>query len=245
MEPVIRVEHLQKFFGENEVLKDINFTINEGEVISIIGSSGSGKSTLLRCMNLLERPTAGKLYYRNVEILESQHNVDEYRTKVGMVFQGFHLFKNKNVLENCTIAPIKVLNESNEVAKERALSLLSKVGMEAYIHARPDQLSGGQQQRVAIARALTMRPDVLLFDEPTSALDPEMVGEVLKVMRDLAHTGLTMVVVTHEMEFAREVSDRVVFMDQGVIAEVGTPEAIFNHPTQQRTAEFLQRYLNQ
>ncbi|MGX7348851.1 amino acid ABC transporter ATP-binding protein [Dolosicoccus paucivorans] len=245
MEPIIRVEHLQKFFGDNEVLKDINFTINEGEVISIIGSSGSGKSTLLRCMNLLEQPTAGKLYYRDLEVLESQHNVDDYRTKVGMVFQGFHLFKNKNVLENCTVAPIKVLKESKEEVEERALSLLSKVGMDAYINARPDQLSGGQQQRVAIARALTMRPDVLLFDEPTSALDPEMVGEVLKVMRDLAHTGLTMVVVTHEMEFAREVSDRVVFMDQGVIAEVGTPREIFNNPTHERTAEFLKRYLDQ
>ena len=243
MEKVIDIQHLSKSFGANEVLKDIDFSVKKGEVVCIIGSSGSGKSTLLRCVNLLEKPTSGKIVYNGENILDYKHDIFAYRTKLGMVFQQFNLFANHNVLSNCTVGQIKILKRSKEQAEQVALKYLKTVGMEQFINAKPVQLSGGQKQRVAIARALSMEPDVMLFDEPTSALDPEMVGEVLKVMKDLAESGLTMLVVTHEMEFAKEVSDRVVFMDAGVIAEEGTPEQIFNNPTQDRTREFLKRIL--
>ncbi|WP_285857260.1 amino acid ABC transporter ATP-binding protein [Caldibacillus thermoamylovorans] len=245
METMISVQHLSKSFGTHEVLKDINFSVKKGEVVSIIGSSGSGKSTLLRCINLLEKPTGGEIIYKGENILDDKHNVNQYRTKLGMVFQQFNLFNNHDVLNNCMVGQVKVLKRSKEEAQKLAMKYLKVVGMDQYIHAKPKHLSGGQKQRVAIARALCMEPDVMLFDEPTSALDPEMVGEVLKVMKELAESGLTMLVVTHEMEFAREVSDRVVFMDKGVIAEEGTPEQIFNHPTQERTREFLKRTLKQ
>lgn len=241
---VVSVKHLNKVFGTHEVLKDISFEVEAGEVVTIIGSSGSGKSTLLRCVNLLEQPTSGEIHYNGQNVLGEDTNIYEYRTHLGMVFQQFNLFNNLNVLENCTVGPIKVLKKSKEEAEEIAKSFLEKVGMSAYLNARPRQLSGGQKQRVAIARALSMQPDVLLFDEPTSALDPEMVGEVLETMKSLAHTGLTMIIVTHEMEFARDVSDRVIFMDKGVIAEEGTPEQIFTNPQQERTKEFLNRVLN-
>ena len=243
METIITIQHLSKSFGTHEVLKDINFSVKKGEVVSIIGSSGSGKSTLLRCINLLEKPTGGEIIYKGENILNDKHNVNQYRTKLGMVFQQFNLFNNHDVLNNCMVGQVKVLKRSKEEAQKLAMKYLKVVGMDQYIHAKPKHLSGGQKQRVAIARALCMEPDVMLFDEPTSALDPEMVGEVLKVMKELAESGLTMLVVTHEMEFAREVSDRVVFMDKGVIAEEGTPEQIFNHPTQERTREFLKRTL--
>ncbi len=241
MERIIEIKHLSKSFGTNEVLKDIDFYVNKGEVISIIGSSGSGKSTLLRCVNLLEEPSGGEIIYQGENILDNNHDLNMYRTKLGMVFQQFNLFNNLNVIDNCTVAQIKVLGRSKEEAREMAMKYLKVVGMDQYINAKPKQLSGGQKQRVAIARALSMEPDVILFDEPTSALDPEMVGEVLKVMKDLAETGLTMLVVTHEMEFASQVSDRVVFMDKGVIAEEGSPEEIFNNPREERTKEFLGR----
>ena len=243
MEKIIDVNHLKKSFGTNEVLKDINFHVNKGEVVSIIGSSGSGKSTLLRCINLLEKPTGGEIIYRGENVLNDGHDINKYRAHLGMVFQSFNLFNTLNVLKNCTIGQLRVLNKKEEEAKDIAIKNLKTVGMDKYINARPNQLSGGQQQRVAIARALSMEPDVLLFDEPTSALDPETVGEVLKVMNTLAKSGLTMVVVTHEMEFARDVSDRVIFMDKGVIAEEGTPEQIFNQPKEARTREFLKRFL--
>ncbi len=243
MEKIIDIQHLSKAFGSHEVLKDIDFSVNKGEVVCIIGSSGSGKSTLLRCVNLLEKPSGGRIIYNGEDILDDRHDIYAYRTKLGMVFQQFNLFNNHNVLSNCTIGQIKVLKRSRVDAERVALKYLEIVGMEQYIHAKPKQLSGGQKQRVAIARALSMEPDVMLFDEPTSALDPEMVGEVLKVMKELAESGLTMLIVTHEMEFAREVSDRVVFMDKGVIAEEGTPEQIFNNPAQERTREFLKRTL--
>ena len=242
-EAVISIQNLSKTFGTNEVLKDISFEVKQGEVVTIIGSSGSGKSTLLRCVNLLEKPTSGKIFYNGQNILEHDKSIYEYRTHVGMVFQQFNLFNNLNVLENCIVGPMKVLKQSKEEAEKIAKEFLEKVGMAAYINAKPRQLSGGQKQRVAIARALSMQPDVLLFDEPTSALDPEMVNEVLETMKSLAHTGLTMIVVTHEMGFAKEVSDRVVFMDKGVIAEEGTPEQIFENPQVDRTKEFLGRVL--
>ena len=242
-EAVISIQNLSKTFGTNEVLKDISFEVKRGEVVTIIGSSGSGKSTLLRCVNLLEKPTSGKISYNGQNILEHDKSIYEYRTHVGMVFQQFNLFNNLNVLENCIVGPMKVLKKSKEEAEKIAKEFLEKVGMSAYINAKPRQLSGGQKQRVAIARALSMQPDVLLFDEPTSALDPEMVNEVLETMKSLAHTGLTMIVVTHEMGFAKEVSDRVVFMDKGVIAEEGTPEQIFENPQVDRTKEFLGRVL--
>ena len=242
-EAVISIQNLSKTFGTNEVLKDISFEVKQGEVVTIIGSSGSGKSTLLRCVNLLETPTSGKIFYNGQNILEHEKSIYEYRTHVGMVFQQFNLFNNLNVLENCIVGPMKVLKKSKEEAEKIAKEFLEKVGMSAYINAKPRQLSGGQKQRVAIARALSMKPDVLLFDEPTSALDPEMVNEVLETMKSLAHTGLTMIVVTHEMGFAKEVSDRVVFMDKGVIAEEGTPEQIFENPQVDRTKEFLGRVL--
>ena len=243
MEKVIDIRHLNKSFGTHEVLRDIDFSVNKGEVVCIIGSSGSGKSTLLRCINLLEKPSGGEIICNGENILDNKHNIYEYRTKLGMVFQQFNLFNNHNVLSNCTVGQIKVLKRNKEEAEKIAMKYLTLVGMAEYIHAKPKQLSGGQKQRVAIARALSMEPDVLLFDEPTSALDPEMVGEVLKVMKELAEAGLTMLVVTHEMGFAEEVSDRVVFMDKGVIAEQGTPEEIFKHPKEERTREFLKRTL--
>jgi len=245
LETILEVRHLHKRFGDHEVLKDISFSVGKGEVVCIIGSSGSGKSTLLRCINLLEKPTGGQILYRGKNILDDQHNVYQYRQKLGMVFQQFNLFNNHNVLGNCTVGQIKLLKRSRAEAERIALEYLRVVGMEQYIHAKPRQLSGGQKQRVAIARALAMEPDVMLFDEPTSALDPEMVGEVLKVMKKLAESGLTMLVVTHEMGFAREVADRVIFMDQGVIAEEGPPEEIFSNPKQERTREFLKRILDQ
>lgn len=243
MEKIIEVQHLSKSFGTHEVLKDIDFTVKSGEVVCIIGSSGSGKSTLLRCINLLEQPTGGKIIYKGENILDDKHDIYKYRTKLGMVFQQFNLFNNHNVLSNCVVGQVKILKRTQKEAEEVAMKFLKIVGMDQYIKAKPKQLSGGQKQRVAIARALSMEPDVLLFDEPTSALDPEMVGEVLKVMKELADNGLTMLVVTHEMGFAKEVSDRVVFMDQGVIVEEGSPEQIFQNPTQERTKEFLKRTL--
>ena len=245
MQTVIDIQHLNKSFGSHEVLKDINFSVKKGEVVSIIGSSGSGKSTLLRCVNLLEMPSGGQIIYNGENILDDKHDLFLYRRKLGMVFQQFNLFSNHNVLNNCVVGQVKVLKRSKEDAEQVAMKYLKIVGMDKYINAKPHQLSGGQKQRVAIARALSMEPDVMLFDEPTSALDPEMVGEVLKVMKDLAESGLTMLIVTHEMEFAREVSDRVVFMDKGVIAEEGTPEQIFSNPAQERTREFLKRTLRE
>ena len=245
MEKVIDIQHLNKSFGTHEVLKDIDFSVNKGEVVSIIGSSGSGKSTLLRCVNLLEKPSGGQIFYNGENILDDKHDIFIYRRKLGMVFQQFNLFNNHNVLNNCMVGQIKVLKRSKAEAEKTAMKYLKVVGMDKYINAKPKHLSGGQKQRVAIARALSMEPDVMLFDEPTSALDPEMVGEVLKVMKDLAGSGLTMLIVTHEMEFAKEVSDRVVFMDKGVIAEEGSPEQIFNNPIQDRTKEFLKRTFKQ
>jgi putative lysine transport system ATP-binding protein len=244
MEKLIEIKHLSKSFGTHQVLKDIDFSVNKGETVCIIGSSGSGKSTLLRCINLLEKPSGGEIIYKGENILDEKHDIYGYRTKLGMVFQQFNLFNNHNVLSNCMVGQIKVLKRSKKEAEEVAMKYLKVVGMDEYVNARPKQLSGGQKQRVAIARALSMEPDVMLFDEPTSALDPEMVGEVLKVMKKLAEIGLTMLVVTHEMEFAKEVSNRVVFMDKGVIAEQGSPEQIFNNPVHERTREFLKRILN-
>ena len=240
---VIEVQHLSKSFGNHEVLRDIDFSVKKGEVVCIIGSSGSGKSTLLRCINLLEKPSGGQIIYHGENILDEKHDIHAYRTKLGMVFQQFNLFNNHNVLNNCMVGQVKVLKRSKENAEKIALKYLNVVGMDHYVNAKPKQLSGGQKQRVAIARALSMEPDVMLFDEPTSALDPEMVGEVLKVMKELAGTGLTMLIVTHEMEFAKEVADRVVFMDKGVIAEEGPPEQLFNNPTEERTKVFLKRTL--
>ncbi len=242
MKNIIQIQHLSKKFGDHEVLKDIDFGVDMGEVVCIIGASGSGKSTLLRCLNLLESPTTGDILYHNESILRMK-SISSYRTKVGMVFQSFNLFNNLTVLDNCIIGQVKVLKRNKEEAKNIAIDYLEKVGMGAYINAKPSQISGGQKQRVAIARALAMEPEVLLFDEPTSALDPEMVGEVLEVMKALAKSGLTMIVVTHEMDFARDVSDRVVFMDKGKIEEEGTPDVIFNHPAKERTKEFLSRIL--
>ena len=242
-EEIIKINHLRKSFGENEVLKDISMDIHKGEVVTIIGYSGSGKSTFLRCINLLEKPTGGEIMYNGENILAPKYNLPKYRTNVGMVFQSFNLFNNMNVLENCMSGQTTVLKRNKDEARKVALENLEKVGMERYIEAKPSQLSGGQKQRVAIARALSMDPDVMLFDEPTSALDPEMVGEVLNTIQDLAHTGLTMIIVTHEMEFAKDVSDRVIFMDKGVVAEEGTSDDIFVHPKEERTKEFLSRIL--
>lgn len=241
--PVIELRNLRKCFGDHEVLTDINLTVNRGEVVSIIGSSGSGKSTMLRCINLLETPTSGEILYNGKNVQTEIDSIYRYRARVGMVFQQFNLYNNMNTLENCVIGQVKVLKRSREEAKTIAMEYLDKVGMKQFINAKPAQLSGGQKQRVAIARSLSMSPDVILFDEPTSALDPEMVGEVLAVMKSLAQSGLTMLVVTHEMSFARDVSDRVVFMDKGLIEEDNTPEVIFNNPTKERTREFLARVL--
>lgn len=241
---ILEIKHLKKSYGQNEVLKDISLTVHSGEVISIIGSSGSGKSTFLRSINLLEEPSGGEILYRGENVLAENYNLTHYREKLGMVFQSFNLFENLNVLENTIVAQTSVLKRERTDAEKIAKESLEKVGMgQLYWQAKPKQLSGGQKQRVAIARALSMNPDAILFDEPTSALDPEMVGEVLKIMKDLAQDGLTMIVVTHEMEFARDVSNRVIFMDKGIIAEEGKPEDIFTHPKEERTKEFLQRYL--
>ena len=237
---ILQVRHLSKSFGDHQVLKDIDFTVNKGDVTSILGASGSGKSTLLRCINLLETPTAGEIFYHGEDV--STMNPAQYRSHLGMVFQSFNLFANMSVLKNCMVGQMKVLKKSKEEAEKTALYYLDKVGMTPYIHAKPRHISGGQKQRVAIARALAMNPEVLLFDEPTSALDPEMVGEVLSVMQELAREGMTMLVVTHEMAFARDVSSRVVFMNDGVICEEGTPQEIFENPQKQPTRDFLARF---
>ena len=243
-ETILKINHLSKAFGSNVVLKDIDFTVNKGDVISIIGASGSGKSTLLRCINLLETPTSGQIIYDGKDVATGKVNAPEYRSHVGMVFQSFYLFNNMTVLENCMVGQIKVLKKSKEEAKEAAMYYLQKVGMAPYINAKPRQMSGGQKQRVAIARALAMNPEILLFDEPTSALDPEMVGEVLSVMQALAHEGMTMLVVTHEMAFAKDVSNRVVYMKEGIICEDGSPQQIFENPQRQETKDFLSRFIN-
>ena len=243
-ELILEVKHLSKTFGKNQVLKDIDFAVNKGDVISIIGASGSGKSTLLRCINLLETPTAGEIWYRGKDVADRKVKAHEYRSHVGMVFQSFNLFNNMTVLQNCMVGQTKVLKKSKAEAKEAAMYYLQKVGMAPYINAKPRQISGGQKQRVAIARALAMEPEVLLFDEPTSALDPEMVGEVLTVMQSLAREGMTMLVVTHEMAFARDVSNRVVYMNDGVICEQGSPEQLFQDPKKQETKDFLARFRN-
>ena len=239
---ILEVKHLSKSFGKNEVLKDIDFTVSPGDVTSIIGASGSGKSTLLRCINLLETPTSGEILFHGRDITGKEVKASEYRSKVGMVFQSFNLFNNMTVLDNCVVGQVKVLKKNKAEARENAMKYLERVGMAPYINAKPRQISGGQKQRVAIARALAMEPEVLLFDEPTSALDPEMVGEVLEVMRGLAADGMTMLVVTHEMAFARDVSNHVVFMSEGVICEEGDPKVVFANPKQQRTREFLSRF---
>ena len=241
-ENILEIRHLGKSFGTHEVLRDIDFTVKKGDVISIIGASGSGKSTLLRCVNLLETPSSGQILYHGTDVAGRGVNAPEYRSHVGMVFQSFNLFNNMTVLKNCMVGQMKVLKRSKEEARQQALKYLEKVGMAPYINAKPRQISGGQKQRVAIARALAMDPEVLLFDEPTSALDPEMVGEVLNVMQALAQEGMTMLVVTHEMAFARDVSSQVVFMHQGVICEQGTPAQVFGNPQQQETKEFLARF---
>lgn len=241
---IIEIKNLQKSFGEHDVLKGIDLDVRRGEVVSIIGASGSGKSTMLRCVNLLETPSSGDILYMGESILDKKFDIAKYRAKVGMVFQQFNLFNNMSVLENCILGQMKVLKRGREEAEKTASEYLNRVGMGAFIKARPAQLSGGQKQRVAIARALAMNPDVLLFDEPTSALDPEMVGEVLSVMKTLAKTGLTMLVVTHEMQFAKDVSTRVIFMDKGVVAEDASPDVIFDNPRNPRTREFLYRVLN-
>ncbi|MDY2630003.1 MULTISPECIES: amino acid ABC transporter ATP-binding protein [unclassified Clostridium] len=240
---MINVNNLHKYFGENEVLKGIDETINKGEVVVVIGPSGSGKSTFLRCLNLLEEPTDGEIIFEGKNITDKNTNINKIREKMGMVFQQFNLFPHKTVLENLTIAPINVKNKSKEEAVKKANDLLKKVGLLDKANAYPSSLSGGQKQRIAIARALAMEPDVMLFDEPTSALDPEMVGEVLNVMKDLAKEGMTMIVVTHEMGFAREVGDRIIFMDGGKIVEQGTPEEIFDNPKNTRTKDFLSKVL--
>ena len=241
---ILEVKHLSKSFGSNVVLRDIDFSVNKGDVISIIGASGSGKSTLLRCINLLETPTNGEIWYDGKNVADRKVKPHEYRSHVGMVFQSFNLFNNMSVLRNCMVGQMQVLGRGKEEARKNALYYLQKVGMAPYINAKPRQLSGGQKQRVAIARALAMNPEVLLFDEPTSALDPEMVGEVLAVMQQLAQEGMTMLVVTHEMAFARDISTRVVYMNQGVICEEGSPEELFGNPQKQETREFLARFRN-
>ena len=242
---ILEIKHLSKSFGSHEVLRDIDFAVRPGDVTSIIGASGSGKSTLLRCINLLETPSSGEILFHGDSITAGKLNANTYRSKVGMVFQSFNLFNNMTVLQNCMVGQTKVLKKSKEEARENAMKYLKQVGMDPYINAKPRQISGGQKQRVAIARALAMEPEVLLFDEPTSALDPEMVGEVLSVMKELAASGMTMLVVTHEMAFARDVSNHVVFMADGVICEEGEPKALFADPKNQRTREFLSRFRNQ
>lgn len=243
-ELLVSVCDLHKDFGERQILRGISFDIHRGDVVCVIGPSGSGKSTLIRCINYLEHPTGGHIEYRGQNVIKAFKKLTLFRTKVGMVFQSFNLFNNMTVLENCMVGQIKVLGKKKEDAKATALKYLKHVGMDSYVNAKPHQLSGGQKQRVAIARALALEPEVLLMDEPTSALDPEMVGEVLRVIRDLAKEGLTMVIVTHEMAFARDVASRVIFIDQGVIAEDGTPQQLFGQPKNQRTKDFLARFQN-
>ena len=243
-EMILQINHLSKSFGSHEVLRDIDFTVEKGDVTSIIGASGSGKSTLLRCVNLLETPSSGQILYHGQNVAGRGVNAAAYRSHVGMVFQSFNLFNNMTVLENCMVGQIKVLKKNKNEARAQAMNYLEKVGMAPYINAKPRQISGGQKQRVAIARALAMDPEVLLFDEPTSALDPEMVGEVLNVMRGLAQEGMTMLVVTHEMAFARDVSNHVVYMNQGVICEAGSPAEVFGNPQKQETKDFLSRFRN-
>lgn len=243
-EKILEIRHLSKAFGKNVVLRDIDFSVEQGDVTCIIGASGSGKSTLLRCINFLEEPTGGDIIYHGKNMMEERMNEAAYRAKVGMVFQSFNLFNNMTVLQNCMVGQEKVLKKDKETARKNAMYFLDKVGMAPYINAKPRQLSGGQKQRVAIARALAMEPEVLLFDEPTSALDPQMVGEVLAVMRKLAKEGLTMMIVTHEMAFARDVSNHVVYMAGGVIVEEGEPNQIFGNPKSEQTKEFLSRFVN-
>ena len=239
---ILEIRHLSKSFGSHEVLRDIDFDVARGDVTSIIGASGSGKSTLLRCVNLLETPSSGEILFHGRDVTGRKVNAPEYRSHVGMVFQSFNLFNNMSVLDNCIVGQVKVLKKNKSEARDSALRYLDKVGMGPYINAKPRQISGGQKQRVAIARALAMDPEVLLFDEPTSALDPEMVGEVLAVMRTLAQEGMTMLVVTHEMAFARDVSNHVVYMNQGVICEQGSPADVFGDPQKQETRDFLARF---
>mgnify|MGYP004460557701 FL=1 len=241
-EKILQINHLSKSFGTHEVLRDIDFAVEKGDVISIIGASGSGKSTLLRCVNLLETPSSGEILYHGKNVVGRGVNAPEYRSHVGMVFQSFNLFENMTVLENCIVGQVKVLKRSRSEAREHAMLYLDHVGMAPYINARPRQISGGQKQRVAIARAMAMDPEVLLFDEPTSALDPEMVGEVLNVMKTLADEGITMLVVTHEMAFARDVSTHVIYMNSGVICEQGAPDILFTDPQQPETRDFLARF---
>lgn len=243
-ETILSLKNIKKTFGEHQVLKDISFDINKGEIATIIGPSGGGKSTTLRCINLLEEPTAGEVDFHGKNVLAPNYNRNIYRAKVGMVFQQFDLFENKNVLANCMVGQELVLKRSKDEARKIAMTNLKKVGMEQYVNARPSQLSGGQQQRVAIARAISMDPEILLFDEPTSALDPEMVGEVLSVMKNLATTGLTMIIVTHEMAFAKEISDQMFFISDGIITEQGTPDQLFNHPQNEKTVKFLSNFQN-
>ena len=239
---IIEVKNVYKSFDELQVLNGISLDINEGEVISIIGSSGSGKSTLLRCLNLLEEPTSGEILFKGIPLLNKDTDINEVRTHIGMVFQSFNLFNNKNVIDNCTLAQMKVLKRSKKEAEEIAHKYLKKVGMDDFSYAKATSLSGGQKQRVAIARALCMNPEVLLFDEPTSALDPEMVGEVLDVIKELSKEGMTLIIVTHEMKFAKDVSTRVLFLDKGVILESGTPSEVFDNTKEERTKEFLRRF---
>ncbi|NWH12220.1 amino acid ABC transporter ATP-binding protein [Acholeplasma laidlawii] len=236
---MLEVKNLSKHFGSHHVLKDINLKINEGDVVTIIGSSGSGKTTLLRCLNLLNEADSGQIIFNESDLMDPSTNLDQLRMKIGMVFQSFNLFNNKNVIDNCTLAPIKLLKMTKEDANELALKLLYKVGMKSFAYKKIDTLSGGQKQRVAIARALCMNPQIILFDEPTSALDPELTGEVLQVMKDLVNEGMTMIIVTHEMQFAKEVSSRIIFMDQGLIVEEGTPTEIFDNPKMERTKNFI------
>lgn len=241
---IIQIKNLYKNFGKLEVLKGVDLDIYEGEVISIIGSSGSGKSTLLRCLNLLEYPTSGEIIFEDKNIIDRKTNIDEVRKEIGMVFQSFNLFENMNVLNNCTISQIKVLKRSKDEAEKIAVNYLEQVGLTDFVYSDTRSLSGGQKQRVAIARALCMNPKVILFDEPTSALDPEMVGEVLDIIKSLKSFGMTLIIVTHEMAFAKEISDRVIFMADGIIAEQGSSNDIFNNPKEFRTKEFLKRFIN-
>jgi putative lysine transport system ATP-binding protein len=241
---ILEIRNIHKRFDQQLVLNGINLDVSEKEVVTVIGSSGSGKTTLLRCLNLLNEPDDGNIYFLGNDLMNPKTNLEELRMQIGMVFQSFNLFNNKNVIDNCTLGPIKLLKQTKEVAEQNAMIYLKKVGMQDFAYQSANTLSGGQKQRVAIARALCMNPKIMLFDEPTSALDPEMVGEVLTVIKNLANEGMTMVIVTHEMEFAKEVSDRIVFMDQGVIAEIGTPEQILVNPKEERTRAFLHRYVN-
>ena len=245
MSNILEIKHLKKEFGENGVLQDINFEIEKGEIVSIIGSSGSGKSTMLRCINLLVEPSSGDILFHGKNIKDKDFDISNYRSKVTMVFQTFNLFNNLSVLENCVVGQMSVLKTDRKTAEDNAMFYLDKVGMAEYINARPKQISGGQQQRVAIARAMCMNPEILLFDEPTSALDPETIGGVLDVIKDLANAGMTMIIVTHEMAFAYEVSNRIIYMNKGIVWEQGSPDQIFNHPKKPETKDFLSRFNRQ